>query len=93
MVAPLSVTDTAIDIPAIRLSSARRCMLLFIFCLAQFLDAFINASLFSAMPSLIDSLGFTESETTWVMSAFQLTSASFLLVVRSDSAPEHFLVT
>lgn len=88
--ASLSTDDTLVDVTAVRLSNARRYTLLITFCLAQFLDAFINAALFSAMPSLIDSLGFTESETTWVMSAFQLTSASFLLVVRSKPALEHF---
>ena len=88
--ASLSTDDTLVDVTVVRLSSARRYTLLITFCLAQFLDAFINAALFSAMPSLINSLGFTESETTWVMSAFQLTSASFLLVVRPKPALEHF---
>ena len=88
--ASLSTDDTLVDVTVVRLSSARRYTLLITFCLAQFLDAFINAALFSAMPSLIDSLGFTESETTWVMSAFQLTSASFLLVVRPKPALDHF---
>ena len=88
--ASLSTDDTLVDVTMVRLSNARRYTLLITFCLAQFLDAFINAALFSAMPSLIDSLGFTESETTWVMSAFQLTSASFLLVVRPKPALDHF---
>ena len=88
--ASLSTDDTLVDVTVVRLSNARRYTLLITFCLAQFLDAFINAALFSAMPSLIDSLGFTESETTWVMSAFQLTSASFLLVVRPKPALDHF---
>lgn len=79
---PLSPTDTLVDVTVIRLSNARRYTLLIMFCLAQLLDAFNNASLFSAIPSLIDSLGLTESESTWLMSAFQLTFASFLLVVR-----------
>lgn len=79
---PLSPTDTLVDVTVIRLSNARRYTLLIMFCLAQLLDAFNHASLFSAIPSLIDSLGLTESESTWLMSAFQLTFASFLLVVR-----------
>lgn len=79
---PLSPTDTLVDgkTPQ-RISPARRYMLLIVFCLAQFLDACNNASLFSAIPSLIIALGITESESTWVISAFQLTFASFLLVV------------
>lgn len=59
----------------------RRYTLLVIFCLAQFLDAFNNSALFSAIPSLVRDLGFTESDSTWLISAFQLTFASFLLVV------------
>ncbi|KAF7796427.1 hypothetical protein EIP86_007604 [Pleurotus ostreatoroseus] len=47
---------------------------------AQFLDAFNNSALFSAIPSLIRDLGFTEGESTWLISAFQLTFASFLLI-------------
>ncbi len=62
-------------------SSARRYGLLIVFCLAQFLDSFNNSALFSAIPSLIVDLGITESETTWIFSAFQLTFASFLLIV------------
>ncbi|KAF7973195.1 hypothetical protein HWV62_15773, partial [Athelia sp. TMB] len=62
------------------LSPARKYVLFSIFCLAQFLDAFNNSALFSAMPSLIIDLGITEGQSTWIMSAFQLTFASFLLV-------------
>lgn len=65
-----------------RPSTARKYVLLLIFCLAQFLDAFNNSSLFSAIPALVISLDMTESESTWIISAFQLTFASFLLVVR-----------
>ncbi|KIM87717.1 hypothetical protein PILCRDRAFT_258683 [Piloderma croceum F 1598] len=63
-----------------KLSPIRKNVLLMLFCLAAFLDAFNNNSLYSALPSLVLSLGITESETTWVMSAFQLTFASFLLI-------------
>ncbi|KIM88023.1 hypothetical protein PILCRDRAFT_63090 [Piloderma croceum F 1598] len=78
---PLSPTDTLVDgnSPA-NLSPVRRYVLLIIFCLAAFLDAFNSNSLYSAIPSLVLSLGITESESTWVISAFQLTFASFLLV-------------
>ncbi|KAF9242847.1 major facilitator superfamily domain-containing protein [Melanogaster broomeanus] len=50
------------------------------FCLAQFLDAFNNSALFSAIPVLEESMGITGSESVWVISAFQLTFASFLLI-------------
>ena len=78
----LSPTQTLVDghIPQ-KYSVARRYLLLIIFCLAQFLDAFNNSALFSAIPSLVTSLDMNESESTWIISAFQLTFASFLLIV------------
>lgn len=77
----LSPAQTLVDgrVPQ-RYSLARRYFLLIIFCLAQFLDAFNNSSLFSAIPSLVIDLNMTESEATWIISAFQLTFASFLLI-------------
>lgn len=65
------------------LSTFRRYVLLLIFCLAQFLDAFNNSALFPAIPTLVDALGMTSSEQVWIISAFQLTFASFLLIVSS----------
>ena len=84
----LSPAQTLIDgkVPQ-RYSVTRRYLLLILFCLAQFLDAFNNSALFSAIPSLVESLGMTESESTWLISAFQLTFASFLLIVSSCTAP------
>ncbi|KIP05049.1 hypothetical protein PHLGIDRAFT_108699 [Phlebiopsis gigantea 11061_1 CR5-6] len=63
-----------------RYSAFRRYLLLVTFCLAQFLDAFNNSALFSAIPSLVADLNMTESDATWIISAFQLTFASFLLI-------------
>jgi len=77
----LSPAQTLIDgaVPQ-RYSTVRRYVLLIVFCFAQFLDAFNNSALFSAIPALIVSLGISESESTWMFSAFQLTFASFLLI-------------
>ncbi|KAI0776916.1 MFS general substrate transporter [Trametes elegans] len=77
----LSPSQTLVDgrVPQ-KYSPARRYVLLLIFCLAQFLDAFNNSALFSAIPSLVISLGMSEAESTWIISAFQLTFASFLLI-------------
>ena len=78
----LSPAQTLVDgkVPQ-RYSVFRRYLLLVTFCLAQFLDAFNNSALFSAIPALVDDLGMTEAESTWIISAFQLTFASFLLIV------------
>ncbi|OSD00393.1 MFS general substrate transporter [Trametes coccinea BRFM310] len=77
----LSPAQTLVDgrVPQ-KYSPVRRYVLLLIFCLAQFLDAFNNSALFSAIPSLVISLDMSEAESTWIISAFQLTFASFLLI-------------
>lgn len=67
--------------PTVTISPARKYILFATFCLVQFLDAISSSILFSAMPALIIDLGITEGQSTWIMSAFQLTFASFLLVV------------
>ncbi|TBU27124.1 MFS general substrate transporter [Dichomitus squalens] len=61
-----------------RYSVARRYLLLIIFWLAQFLNAFHNSALLSATPLLVASLDMNRSESTWISSAFQITFASFL---------------
>ncbi|GJE93571.1 MFS general substrate transporter [Phanerochaete sordida] len=63
-----------------RCSFACRYLLLILFCLADFLDAFNSSSLYPAIPTLVVSLDMTQSESTWLVSAFQLTFASFLLI-------------
>ncbi|KAG1744988.1 major facilitator superfamily domain-containing protein [Suillus paluster] len=77
---PLSPAETLVDYEPKKLSYTRRHVLLVMFCLAQFLDAFNNSALFSAIPALEVSMGMTESQSTWIISAFQLTFASFLLI-------------
>ncbi|KAI0073356.1 MFS general substrate transporter [Panus rudis PR-1116 ss-1] len=77
-------------------SSFRKYTLLGIFCLAQFLDAFNNCALFSALPTLVRELSMTESESTWLISAFQLTFAAFLLVsgrVSDIYSPKYTFIT
>ncbi|KAG2132735.1 major facilitator superfamily domain-containing protein [Suillus bovinus] len=63
-----------------KLSFTRRLILLFMFCLSQLLDGFNFSALFSAVPTLEVSMRLTESQSTWILSAFQLTFASFLLI-------------
>ena len=66
--------------PTQQLSNFRRLVLLAVFCLAQFLDVFNVSSLMAAIPSLSVALHMNSSESTWVVSAFQLTFSAFLLV-------------
>lgn len=62
-------------------STFRKLSLLSIFTLAEFLDAFNNSALFPAIPIIINDLHFVPTETVWIISAYQLTFAAFLLVV------------
>ena len=62
-------------------STARKLALLTIFSLAEFLDTFNNSALFPAIPIISAELRFEPSETVWIVSAYQLTFAAFLLVV------------
>ncbi|KAF8840134.1 MFS general substrate transporter [Paxillus ammoniavirescens] len=78
--APFSPAETLTDELPKQLSLTRKLVLLLLFCLAQFLDAFNNSALFSAIPALEGSMGITESESVWIFSAFQLTFASSLLI-------------
>ncbi|KAG1725479.1 major facilitator superfamily-domain-containing protein [Suillus paluster] len=63
-----------------RLSLTRKLVLLAMLCLAQSLDSFNFAALFSAIPVLDISMGMTETQSTWIFSASQLTFSSFLLI-------------
>ncbi|KAG0693821.1 major facilitator superfamily domain-containing protein [Suillus ampliporus] len=71
---PISVVDDK------RLSLTRKLVLLITFCLAQCLDGFNVAALFSAIPALEISMDMTESQSSWMFSGYQLTFSSFLLV-------------
>jgi hypothetical protein len=62
-------------------STLRKLALLSMFTLAEFLDAFNNSALFPAIPVITSDLKFLSSETVWIISAYQLTFAAFLLVV------------
>ncbi|KAG6372065.1 hypothetical protein JVT61DRAFT_8773 [Boletus reticuloceps] len=78
---PEPPAKTLADGPPKRLSLIRKLMLLMLFCFAQFLDAFNNSALFPAIPALEVSTGITQSQSAWIISAYQLTFASFLLIV------------
>ncbi|OBZ76356.1 hypothetical protein A0H81_02916 [Grifola frondosa] len=64
--------------PAI--SKARRWFLLFLFCVAQFLEVFNSSAIFIALPAASSALNMTAEEGAWLIASYQLTFASFLLV-------------
>ncbi|KZS86477.1 MFS general substrate transporter [Sistotremastrum niveocremeum HHB9708] len=63
-----------------RPSSSLRILLLLFFCLAQFLDVFNVSALFPAVPTISEQLKMNASESVWIISAYPLTFASFLLL-------------
>ena len=69
------------------LSKAQKYFLLIIFCFVQFLDAFNFSALFAALPHIQEDLQMDSGETSWIISAFQLTFASFLLIVSGGCLP------
>lgn len=71
---------------AVHISNARRYFLFAIFCVANLLDAYNLNALFTGLPVLKEVFGLDEVDASWVMSAFQLTYAAFLLIV-SDIPP------
>ncbi|KAF8645737.1 hypothetical protein AX16_007605 [Volvariella volvacea WC 439] len=70
----------AVSNPLAEQSSARKGILLVLFCLAQFLDTFSTSALFSAIPAIAADVGLNNSQSVWLNSAYQLTFASLLLV-------------
>jgi MFS family permease len=57
----------------------QKAVLLTVFCFAQFLDAFNNSSFFAAIPPIARDLSISNSESVWLISAYQLTFAALLL--------------
>lgn len=76
----VEVEDEKSSEPAIR-STALRSLLLLLFSLAQFIDIFNISALFAALPVLTTSLEMNAGQAIWVISAYQLTFAAFLLLV------------
>lgn len=62
-------------------SPLRKYALLAVFCLGQFLDTLNTAAVFPALPSMTSAVGLIESDSVWLVAAYQATFASFLLIV------------
>jgi hypothetical protein len=70
------------------LSNPRKYFLLFLFAVAQFIDVCNISSLFSAVPTIAEELSMSPSQSVWLISGYQLTFASFLLLVGSHFKPD-----
>lgn len=64
-----------------QLPALRKNILLFFLCLAQFLDTFANSALFAAIPPIATQLHISNSDSVWLISGYQLTFSSLLLIV------------
>lgn len=64
-----------------QISKWHRTILLLIFCLAQFLDTFNISELYTALPTISVQLNMNGGESIWLISAYQLSLASCLLIV------------
>ncbi|KAJ3878286.1 major facilitator superfamily domain-containing protein [Lentinula edodes] len=62
------------------LSPVRKISLLVVLCLALLLDTFNNSSLYAAIPPLSLQLDISNAQSVWILSGYQLTFASLLLV-------------
>ncbi|KAJ7839263.1 major facilitator superfamily domain-containing protein [Mycena olivaceomarginata] len=76
---PAGEATLALDVLG-RQSKTRKILLLGILCLALFLDTFNNSSLFTAIPVISVQLDISNSQSVWLLSAYQLTFAALLLI-------------
>ncbi|OSC97055.1 MFS general substrate transporter [Trametes coccinea BRFM310] len=78
----LAPTDDKVPAPPARhrMSNARRYLLFTMFCVANMLDAYNLNALFTALPVIRTAFGLNEADASWIMSAFELTYAAFMLV-------------
>ncbi|KZV87502.1 MFS general substrate transporter [Exidia glandulosa HHB12029] len=76
--AALEAGASALDVSK-QVTPFRKYLLLSLFCASQFLDSFNVSGILAAIPKMTDELSLTQSEGVWLVSAYQLTFASFLL--------------
>ncbi|OBZ74339.1 hypothetical protein A0H81_05766 [Grifola frondosa] len=60
-------------------SGLRRYTILFVLCLAQFIDSYNNTAIVTAIPPISQDLSISNSESVWLLSGYQITLAAFLL--------------
>lgn len=63
-----------------QLSALRKNCMLFLFCFAEFMDAFIASALFPAIPRLEEVLHVDQALIAWAFAAYSCTFSAFLLI-------------
>lgn len=76
-----TVIQPQAQVSAPPISSLRKALLLLLFSLAQFIDTCNVAEMISALPTVSSALKFQSDESVWLVSTYQLTFSSFLLMV------------
>ncbi|KZO93083.1 MFS general substrate transporter [Calocera viscosa TUFC12733] len=93
---PPSSASSGQRAPKREISTTRKALLLMVFCMAQFLDAFNNSSLFPPLPTIGKTFDMSEAEQQWMFSAYALTFSSFLLLsgrISDISSPKWTFIT
>jgi MFS family permease len=62
------------------LSAPHKWFILFLFCFAEFMDAFIASALFPGINDMIRDLKLVPTDATWIFAAYSATFAGFLLI-------------
>ncbi|GJJ13293.1 hypothetical protein Clacol_007545 [Clathrus columnatus] len=75
-----SINKTALIADLSSLPPYRKVVVLIVLCAALFLDTFNNSSLFSAIPPISTQLNIPDSQSVWLLGAYQLTFAALLLI-------------
>ncbi|KAG8720151.1 hypothetical protein FRC09_010038 [Ceratobasidium sp. 395] len=78
--APLEKKQTAEPQSLASAAPLRKYLLLAFFCLGQFLDTLNNSAVLPALPAITHNVHLTESDSVWLLAAYQATFASFLLI-------------
>lgn len=60
--------------------TARKYLMLFLFCFAEFMDSFIGSALYPAIRVIEEDLHVGPAEITWAFAAYSSTFAAFLLI-------------
>lgn len=60
--------------------TARKNLMLFLFCFAEFMDSFIGSALYPAIRVIEEDLHVGPAEITWAFAAYSSTFAAFLLI-------------
>ncbi|KAJ7484313.1 major facilitator superfamily-domain-containing protein [Mycena latifolia] len=81
----ISSTHAGFDVLA-KQPQTKKLFLLAIFYLSLLLDTFNNSLLFTAIPAISIQLNIPNSQSVWLLSAYQLTFAALLLVVNYHAA-------